>query len=146
MNDETKLFFAEGRVVRSQISLSLNERADSMACGWLFGKGNVLDGRSIAPKIGAVEIAERQPDTRMHRGVVVRITLLWRMIASHLQAARSFDVGKVGAEDLIIAKDISCHRLLVHRDHELILAFAKADARRLGGDCRSGRNPNNGSE
>ena len=74
-------------------------------CRW-FDEFLMPDGCFVAPEILAADVAEREPDAGMHRGVVHGINSgHGRMCASDLDAVRRVDVREVGAEDVGVGKD-----------------------------------------
>src|SRR5262249_22407709 len=92
---------------------------------WVLDEADMLHGPFVPPEVDPAQIAERQPDARMHRGVVGRVlSLHGRQIASDLETARRADVGEVGPQDGRVLIDVRRERSAVHANLEpRVLAY-----------------------
>jgi hypothetical protein len=75
----------------------------------------------VSPEVAAVQVAEREPDAGMNRGVIRAVlTLNWWVISGNLLTSGRMHVGEVGPRDRFVAKHIRSDRLAGARDDQAI--------------------------
>ena len=93
-------------------------------CDPVFGRRgwreelDVLDATPVPPEVDAADVAEAEPNTGVHCGVIGGVFAAnRRMIARDLDAVRTMHVGEIRTENLRVAEDIFGQRPLgvLHR-------------------------------
>ena len=105
----------------------------------------VLDAGLVAPEVVAAQVAEGEPDSRVHVGMIGGVGPFHRgIVAGQAGSPRAEQVGPVGAEQLGVAKEKRSHGTIAVRHLKAI--FPCADRKCLGRGVGLGDTAGRGSE
>ena len=110
----------DGRLARPRhVTVADDERSPPRPSRGWFDEPLVLNPALVSPEVDSIDVAERQPEARVHRGVVGRIGPLHRREAArHGNRAGSVELGEVGAEHRLVAKYVGGQRISTELDLE----------------------------
>jgi hypothetical protein len=116
--------FRANRLSIRLVGVLNGEQASVWSGFWVFDESLMPNSLLVPPEIRAIHVAEPQPQTGVHRRVVIEVfPLHWRMCASHLEAGECLQVPEIRSQNLIVRENILGNRLVTNYDPERSVAL-----------------------